>query len=165
MHEPDSDDPAKRGPAKRGEATEIESNTEAAGAGKPQGGEADTAAPAVRKPTSFTRFVAAWCQQQNLAMPRLHRRIAGWLGKKRAETKPKRLLLLAFRGAGKSTLVGLFAAWLLARDPALRILTLSADLALARKMVRNVKRLIESHPDAQGLKPKRPELWGAEEFT
>ena len=46
-----------------------------------------------------------------------------------------RLLLLAFRGAGKSTLVGLFSAWLLANDPALRILALSADLALAHLVV------------------------------
>jgi hypothetical protein len=106
------------------------------------------------------------CTQQGLPMPPLHKRIAGWLDQKWADSKrPKRLLLLAFRGAGKSTLVGLFAAWLLVREPALRILTLSADLALARKMVRNVKRLIESHPAAEGLKPMKPELWGGEQFT
>ncbi|MCW5772047.1 MAG: phage terminase large subunit [Rhodospirillaceae bacterium] len=117
-------------------------------------------------PAGFPAFVKAWCKHQGLAVPQLHRDIAGWLGKRwRAKARPKRLLLLAFRGAGKSTLVGLFAAWLLARHPNLRILTLSADLALARKMVRNVKQLVENHPAMPPLKPKRPELWGADQFT
>ena len=118
------------------------------------------------KAKGFAAFVAAWCALQGLKMPDLHERIANWLEKKwRAERKAKRLLLLAFRGAGKSTLVGLFAAWLLVQKRDLRILTLSADLALARKMVGYVKRLIERHPGTHGLKPKNPELWGAEQFT
>jgi hypothetical protein len=94
----------------------------------------------------------------------LHREILGWLEQAWLE-RHRELLLLVFRDAGKSTLVGLFAAWLLARKPDLRILTLSADLALARKMVRNVKQLIETHPAVPALKPKRPELWGSEQFT
>jgi len=114
----------------------------------------------------FSAFVKAWCGQQGLVMPRLHIEMASWLDEAwTRKSGPKRLLLLAFRGAGKSTLVGLFAAWLLARNPDLRILTLSADLALARKMVRNVKQLIESLPGLPVLKPKRPDLWGSEQFT
>jgi hypothetical protein len=120
------------------------------------------------RPRLFRDFVAAWCKHQKLKMPRLHSEIANWLDKKFPQPEklqPRRLLLLAFRGAGKSTLVGLFAAWLLARAPDTRILTLAADLELARKMVRNVKRIIESHEQTQGLKPPRPELWGSEQFT
>jgi hypothetical protein len=45
-----------------------------------------------------------------------------------------------FRNAGKSTLVGIFCAWLLLNNPDLRILVLAAEHDLARKMARNVKR-------------------------
>ena len=68
------------------------------------------------------------------------------------------LLLLAFRSSGKSTLVGLFCAWLLCRHPDLRILVLAGDFALAKKMVRNVKRIIERHPLTAGLKPTRSDF-------
>ena len=72
---------------------------------------------------------------------------------------------MAFRNSGKSTLVGLFSAWMLWRDPDLRIMVLAADLALARKMVRNVKRIIERHPLTRGLKPPRADQWASEQFT
>ena len=49
---------------------------------------------------------------------------------------------MAFRGCGKSTLVGLFCAWLLGQDPNLRLLVLSAESGLATKMTRNVRRAI-----------------------
>ena len=68
---------------------------------------------------------------------------------------------MAFRNSGKSTVVGLFAAWLLKTNPSLRIMVLSADLALAKKMVRTVKRIIERHPETRGLKPDRADQWAA----
>ena len=80
-------------------------------------------------------------------------------------SRPQELLLLAFRDSGKSTLVGLFCAWLLATDPRLRILVLAADLALARNMVRTVKRIIERHPLTRGLKPSRADQWASDRFT
>jgi hypothetical protein len=72
---------------------------------------------------------------------------------------------MAFRNSGKSTLVGLFCAWLLYRDADLRILVLAADMDLAKKMVRNVKRIIERHPLMAALVPSRRADWGAERFT
>jgi hypothetical protein len=72
---------------------------------------------------------------------------------------------MAFRSCGKSTIIGLFAAWLLLHDSNLRILVLSADTLLARKMVRNVKRIIERHPLTAHLKPERLDQWGADRFT
>lgn len=114
----------------------------------------------------FAEFVWLWNDRQGLGMPEVHDRIACWL-EERWRTEERRLLLMAFRGCGKSTLVGLFAAWLLACDPSLRILVLAADLTLAKKMVRTVKRMIERHPVtvALALKPPRADLWGAEQFT
>jgi len=53
----------------------------------------------------------------------------------------------------------------LLRDPNLRILVLSAEHDLARKMVRNVKRLIERHPLTRHLIPRRADQWAADQFT
>jgi hypothetical protein len=117
-------------------------------------------------PIDFPGFVWLWAREQGLVMPPVHDRIAGWLAG-RWEAGDRQLLLMAFRGCGKSSLVGLFAAWLLTRQPDLRLLVLAADLPLARKMVRNVKRLIECHPVTLrlGLKPARADQWSAEQFT
>lgn len=109
-------------------------------------------------------FVVQWNRAQGQVTPRLHGRMAEWL-EERWRAGDRRLLLMAFRGAGKSTLVGQLCAWLLMRDPNLRIMTVSADLALAKKMVRTVRRMVERHPLTQGLRPDRPDQWAAERFT
>jgi hypothetical protein len=41
----------------------------------------------------------------------------------------------------------------------------SADHALACKMARNVRRIVELHPRARGLCPRQPEEWAADRFT
>ncbi len=112
----------------------------------------------------FKLFTVLWNQQQNQKTPDLHLRMAHWLEDawKKGDT---RLLLMAFRSAGKSTMVGLFAAWLLYRDPNVRILVLAADFTLAKKMVRNVKRIIERHPLTPNMKPERADQWASDRFT
>lgn len=112
----------------------------------------------------FPEFVAAWNRSQNLTTPPLHAAICRWLAGRWAAGE-RELLLLAFRDSGKSTLVGLFCAWLLHENPDLRILVLAADFALARKMVRNVKRIIERHAETTALKPERRDQWAAAQFT
>ena len=116
------------------------------------------------KTVDFSDFVARWNEIQELETPEMHFRIARWLSARWAAGE-RELLLLAFRNSGKSTLVGLFAAWLLACDPNLRILILSADHALARKMARNVKRIVERHPLSGLLRPTRADEWAADRFT
>jgi len=118
----------------------------------------------LQSPPTFAEFVAIWNQEQNLNTPQHHEEICAWLAQS-WDTGRLQLLLMAFRNSGKSTLVGLFAAWLLAGNPGLRILVLAADLALARKMTRNVKRIIERHPHCQGLKPKSRDQWACDQFT
>ena len=109
-------------------------------------------------------FMAIWNRMQGQTTPLVHFRIANWL-ENAWKNGNKRLLLQAFRSCGKSTIVGLFAAWLLYLNPDLRILVLAAETTLARKMVRNVKRIIERHPLAAELKPERLDQWGADRFT
>ncbi|MCB1782371.1 MAG: phage terminase large subunit [Alphaproteobacteria bacterium] len=112
----------------------------------------------------FRTFLVLWNRMQGRTTPMLHIKIAGWLeaGRESGET---RSLLMAFRSAGKSTIVGLYASWLLYRDPDLRILVLAADNALAGKMVRNVKRIIERHPLTAHLKPEKADQWASDRFT
>ncbi len=109
-------------------------------------------------------FVEAWNKDQGLTTPQLHTGILDWLSS-RWRGGSRELLLMAFRNSGKSSLVGLFCAWLLKCNPDLRIIVLAADLALARKMVRNVKRIIENHPLCNGMKPKRQDQWASDQFT
>jgi hypothetical protein len=80
-------------------------------------------------------------------------------------SQPRQALLMAFRNSGKSTIVGLFCAWVLYNENAARILVIAADHALAKKMVRNVKRIIERHPLTRGLKPEKLDQWASDQFT
>jgi len=112
----------------------------------------------------FRVFLGVRNDTQNLDTPQHHYRIAEWIEDK-FRAGERRLLLMAFRNSGKSALAGLFVAWLLHCDPALRIIVLSADYALAGKMVRNVKRIIEHHPMTQALKPSKPDQWASDRFT
>ncbi len=112
----------------------------------------------------FPIFLSLWNQRQNQSTPDVHFKIALWL-ESSWRCGDKRLLLTAFRSCGKSTLVGLFAAWLLYSQPELRILVLAADFTLAKKMVRNVKRIIERHPLTGFLKPETVDQWASDRFT
>ncbi len=112
----------------------------------------------------FIDFVDVWNKGQNLTTPKVHKKIISFL-KDAWISGEKKSILMAFRGCGKSTMVGLFCAWLLLRNPNLRIMVLSAEGDLARRMVRTVKRIIESHMLTKNLKPKRAEQWSGECFT
>ena len=112
----------------------------------------------------FPEFVWIWNRRLGQGTPAHHLRMARWPAA-RWRGPDRELLLMAFRSSGKSTLVGLFSAWVLVCHPDLRIMVLAADLALAKKMVRNVKRIIERHPLTPGLKPARRDQWAADQFT
>ncbi|MCF8495849.1 MAG: phage terminase large subunit [Alphaproteobacteria bacterium] len=112
----------------------------------------------------FRLFLVLWNQRLGLRTPAIHLRMAEWL-ERGWKTGQKNLLLMAFRSSGKSTVAGLFAAWVLYRKPELRILVLAADFDLAGKMVRNVKRIIERHPLAAYMKPAVPDQWATDRFT
>ena len=107
-------------------------------------------------------FVWIWNRRQSQGTPIIHRRILRWLEQ---EQPSRRMLLMAFRGCGKSTLVGLFCAWSLYRRPQMRILVVAADQSLAGKMVGHVRRIIERHPLCAGLIPEGDEAWASDRFT
>lgn len=113
---------------------------------------------------SLDLFAVVWNQSQGQTTPAIHLRILRWL-ETSWHASDTRLLLMAFRSCGKSTLVGIFAAWLLYRNPNLRIMVVAADTLLARKMVRNVKRILERHPLTPHLKPQHLDQWAGDRFT
>lgn len=112
----------------------------------------------------FDLFLSLWNETQNYKTPAIQYRIAIWLQRCWARGRT-RLLLQAFRGSGKSTLAATFCAWLLLRDPDLRILVLSAESMLAEKMVRQVRKTIEKHPLTTSLRPTNADQWAADRFT
>lgn len=120
--------------------------------------------PSICVRVSFTQFIWLWNRSQGQSTPELHLIMARWLGQ-RWEDGDRRLLLLCFRSAGKSTLIGLFCAWLLFNEPNLRILVLSAETELSKKLVRNVKNIVERHPLTTSLIPDRTIQWAADQFT
>lgn len=125
---------------------------------------ASEAGASLPRRVGFRQFVWLWNRCQGQMTPDLHLEIAAWLNE-RWEEGDRRLVMLVFRNAGKSTLVGIFCAWLLLHAPDLRILVLAAEHDLARKMVRNVKRIIERHPLTRPLVPQRADHWAADQFT
>ena len=118
----------------------------------------------VSHPVEFRLFLIAWNRAQGMSTPGVHLRMADWL-QARWRAGDRRLLLMAFRSCGKSSVIGMFAAWLLYANPDLRILVLAAEGSLARKMVRNVRRMIEKHPLTRHLVPEKVEQWAGERFT
>lgn len=70
------------------------------------------------------------------------------------QTGPRRIVIEAFRGVGKSWLTSAFVCWLLFRNPQLKILVVSASKERADQFSSFVKRLIGDVPMLQHLHPK-----------
>ena len=114
---------------------------------------------------TFLEFLWIWDKLNGLKLPTHHKMIGYFLEKIFNSPDERKGLLMAFRNSGKSTLVGLFCAWLLLKNPDLRVLVVSADHALAKKMVAHTKHIIEHHPACFGMKPTKPEEWASDKFT
>ena len=67
---------------------------------------------------------------------------------------PKRSIIEAFRGVGKSFLTSAFVCWILLNDPQKKILVVSASKERADAFSTFVKRLINEVPILQHLRPK-----------
>lgn len=67
---------------------------------------------------------------------------------------PRRKLIMAFRGVGKSWIFSAYIAWLLWRDPDLKVLVVSATKPAADQIASFVRRLIFELPHLRGLRPR-----------
>lgn len=66
---------------------------------------------------------------------------------------PRRLIVEAFRGVGKSWMTVAFVAFLLFLDPQLKILVVSANEKLAQDFIKFLRQIIDEMPLLQYLKP------------
>lgn len=101
---------------------------------------------------TFEKFFVVWAQMQTPVwdIPDLHFDIMEFLTSY-ASWENNTGVLQIFRGAGKSTIVGLFVTWMLTQDPSRRFLILSADKKTAGKITTDVQSIIQRHPLAKHL--------------
>ena len=118
----------------------------------------------IKMTTAFCKFLDEWNRVIGLKTPMHHQKIMRFLVSV-LENTPHRGLLMAFRHSGKSTVVGIFAACVLAYNPSCRILILSAESSLARRMVGHIKNIIENHPMCSDLIPETKKEWAADRIT
>lgn len=115
-----------------------------------------------RIPCTFHQFFLVWANAQKPAweVPALHFDILDFLSDHKNWENNTGLVQI-FRGAGKSTIVGLFITWMLTQDPTLRFLVLSADKKTAVKIASDVATIVERHPLAKHLHGKE-NTWKAD---
>jgi hypothetical protein len=113
---------------------------------------------------SFPQFLCLWNYQQQQVTPSIHIKMAEWLGDG-LKNNEQRMLLLSFRNSGKSTVLGLYSAWRIYLNPDLRILVLSGERELAKKMVRNVRAILDHHIVTVRRFQGKKEQWAADQFT
>ncbi|MEM9726285.1 MAG: phage terminase large subunit [Pseudomonadota bacterium] len=77
---------------------------------------------------------------------------------------PRRKLVMAFRGVGKSWIFSAYIAWRLWRDPDLKVLVVSATKPAADQTARFVRRLIQELPLLRRLKPRPGQRDSASSF-
>lgn len=109
-------------------------------------------------------FLDEWNKILGFSTPKHHKDILAFLVNS-WKNIPHRALLLAFRHSGKSSVVGIFAAWILSVNPRTRILILSAESNLASRMVSHIKHILENHPYCKELVPKVKKEWGVHKIT
>lgn len=86
-------------------------------------------------------------------VPKIHWQIIDWLeGSDTWENNTG--VLQVFRGASKSTIVGLYITYMLVKDPTLRFLILSADKKTAQKITQALTGIVSRHPLAKHLRGK-----------
>ena len=106
----------------------------------------------------------AWNEFIGFKTPAHHKKILEFLVNALDEP-PRRALLLAFRHSGKSSVVGIFAAWALRENPSLRIMILSAESSISTRMVSHIKHVLENHPDCADMLPTTKREWATNKIT
>jgi len=100
--------------------------------------------------TSFKNF--AWYIWKELGLPPptpIQYDIADFL-----QSGPRRRVIMAYRGVGKSWLTAAYACWLLWKDPQHKIMVVSASKERADAFSVFVKRLIDTMPELQHLRSR-----------
>jgi hypothetical protein len=113
---------------------------------------------------SALNFLNSWNEVLNLETPKHHKKLLEFLVDTYTN-EPHRGLIQAFRHSGKSTVVGIFATWVLRANPETRILVLSAEQSLSSRMVSHIKHIMENHPDCKDMLPSTKKEWSSNKLT
>ncbi|MCL2758424.1 MAG: phage terminase large subunit [Alphaproteobacteria bacterium] len=116
------------------------------------------------KYASAGKFLNDWNKIIGFKTPAHHKKILKFLVETLA-ADGGRALLLSFRHSGKSSVVGIFAAWVLRENPAARILILSAETKLASRMVSHIRHILENHPVCSDMLPTVKKEWASHRIT
>lgn len=95
----------------------------------------------------------AWKVKAPQDVPKIHWQIIDWLDSS-DDWENNTGVLQVFRGAAKSTIVGLYITYMLVKDPTLRFLILSADKNTAQKITQALTGIVSRHPLAKHLRGK-----------
>ena len=94
---------------------------------------------------SFLEFYVFWLESNPSWMfPDIHETICSFFDSDDWGESETKVLLLA-RGIGKSSLIDLWIAYKLSKDPALRFLVMSADLKSAKRATKDILNIINKH--------------------
>lgn len=106
-------------------------------------------------PCTFHQFFALWAtlQTPQWEIPDFHIDLLDFLSDYKNWDNNTGLIQV-FRGAAKSTIVGLWITWMLTQNPELRFLILSADKKTATKITTDIASIIGRHPLARHLHGK-----------
>ncbi|MDR0449155.1 MAG: phage terminase large subunit [Rickettsiales bacterium] len=127
---------------------------------------------------SAAAFINAWNELLGMETPPHHLEMTRFFVKTifeksspRSEGCPKggvvfnRGLMMCFRHSGKSSVVGIMAAWFLTIKPQARVLILSAEQTLSSRMVSHIKNIIENHPACKDMVPMVKKEWASHRIT
>jgi len=114
--------------------------------------------------TQVYQFADSWNHILGYTTPAHHKNMLQFLYDV-WQSPEHRGLLMAFRHSGKSTIVGIFAVFVLYTNPETRILVLSAHTTLAARMVSHIKNILENHPWCSDLIPKSKKEWASDRLT
>lgn len=110
----------------------------------------------------FKVFFLVWAKLQGWTVPKLHIQVIEFLSANQ-NWENNTGVLQVFRGAAKSTILGLFIVYQLVKDPTTRFLILSADSNTAAKITADTTGIIARHPLAAHLRG-RENTWRQDKF-
>ena len=109
-------------------------------------------APHTSRRISFLAFYLIWSDLKGWEVPALHAQVCEWL-ERFFWSGARAAVLKIFRGAGKSTIVGVFQAWVLYTDGTFRLLDQAADDRVASKLSKDTRNVLRRHPLCKGMLP------------
>lgn len=99
----------------------------------------------------FPLYAAVWYEKNGWEIPDVHLEIFDYLENEENWGSIKTKILLLWRGIGKSTIIDLWIAYKLTKNPKLRFLLVSANHATAKRSTNDILHILRLHPFSVGM--------------